>query len=628
MKKQILERVLEQINENLEPVRSRQSSDSEALALIYIRIGDFLHAEQFLSELREARPENEYTKYNDLLKIAQLEYLLGKKAEAIAGFSHIERNIQEVGEIYHDMLLVQLYATQAKLMGLESVRTGIERLQPFLRISVITTAAESALIDGNRDNVKGLVNYAETFLHALTEEERNKSRVHLDRLQAGASTDQLIDSEDVLADVRLDWRAGDKTSARVELASYEEKLTARQLPAEQIPQLVATAYLLGESALFARCRDAYEATLPAFFASIMVIKGILHSLVVWGEEEQAAAYIDGLDGDDNKMAARIMLARELAYALPPRDESICTGLNGTLAYTRLIEESERTEIVLRDLNSFREMIVPGGADEGYESALIDEDDYWTLLDVLTGESKLLALMHYYLSVIDLETGKVMPFSDLDDARIAVSDARYSPDGSKLAIIGIPLAENDEDVVDGDSAIYVYSIDSGKINQLVEPGHEPSNLSWSPDGSRLLCVSGEKSLISIDLKSNIENVYEEPDRSAFYLSSAVFCDDGKAVVLTKTSADMDMTSYMARLSSEGEVQVLYGQVMMQCSGLIKAGNDQTLLLSRVYSDQYHTTRPDILLYQQDSAAEVPIGSKGCQVSNPVYMAQSLDELNIE
>ncbi|MEJ2528021.1 MAG: hypothetical protein P8Y49_08095, partial [Sulfurovaceae bacterium] len=452
MKNKIVEKVLKQLNDERDAVRICDSSEIEAIALIYIRLGEFLHAEKCLSELRDVRVDSEYSKYDLKRKIAHVEYLLGHKAEAIAHFNEVEKNLKQVGMIYHDMLLMQLLACKAKLFGLDTVRADLKRLEPSLRISALTTAAESELYDLKHSNAQLLIHHAETVISELNEEERTPAQKILERMYQRVTDKKKNVNDDLLIEVREKWQSGDHNEAKSVLVNFEYMLDAEQLTTEQIIQLVAAAYLLDEKRLFEHALNIYEAAMPQHTAQILSTNGIVHSLVTWGEVDKACSYIDGISDSDKRVAARIMLARVLAHAIPPEEKAISSGLSGSMAFTRLSAESGLTEIILLDLTTFQEKILPGGTDEGYLNAICDAEDNWTLLDAVPGKRRLLAQIFQCLVEIDYETGKVMDFSSLSENEFAVYYAQYSPDGSKLAIIGTALESNQDDKIE--AGIYI------------------------------------------------------------------------------------------------------------------------------------------------------------------------------
>ena len=83
-----------------------------------------------------------------------------------------------------------------------------------------------------------------------------------------------------------------------------------------------------------------------------------------------------------------------------------------------------------------------------------------------------------LLVVDVQTGRTVREIAIPGVAY-INNAAWSPDGKYLLVSGL---------VEGRSDLYLYHLDSKKVENLTNDGHSDIHPAWSPDGSRIVFAS--------------------------------------------------------------------------------------------------------------------------------------------
>lgn len=115
-------------------------------------------------------------------------------------------------------------------------------------------------------------------------------------------------------------------------------------------------------------------------------------------------------------------------------------------------------------------------------------------------------------------------------------ARYSPDGTQIAFIRQRCGTGSNPAADESAAIELMTSEGGDLHELVAQGrvksHPGSQISWSPDGTRIAFGSQEGELFLVDVDSGRVSAISMPaEIGSHHADGPEWSPDGKRVVFS-------------------------------------------------------------------------------------------------
>jgi Tol biopolymer transport system component len=115
-------------------------------------------------------------------------------------------------------------------------------------------------------------------------------------------------------------------------------------------------------------------------------------------------------------------------------------------------------------------------------------------------------------------------------------ARYSPDGTQIAFIRQRCGTGSNPAADESAAIELMASEGGDLRELVEQGrvksHPGSQISWSPDGTRIAFGSQEGELFLVDVESGRVSAIPMPEEiGSHHADGPEWSPDGTRLVFS-------------------------------------------------------------------------------------------------